>query len=175
MKKNQLPVLFIGRFQPLHLGHIDALKQVFEKEDFVIIGIGSAEDDYVPENPFTAGERYQMIEAALFDLVVDGKKITRERFTIVPLRNIHHYSLWVRHIETLLPPFGKIYTGSPIVDGLFKTDGGHTVVPIEKHRDVSATKIRKLMRENKIWEKFLPPPIVKLMKKFDGEKRLKTL
>jgi nicotinamide-nucleotide adenylyltransferase len=45
-----LKALFIGRFQPLHLGHLDALKQISKEE--IIIGIGSSQYSGTKENPY---------------------------------------------------------------------------------------------------------------------------
>lgn len=175
MKKSdfeELPALFIGRFQPFHFGHLDALKQVFAKEKYVIICIGSAEDDYVPDNPFTSSERYQIIEA-----VLQTNKIPHDRFTIIPVRNIKHYSLWTRHVENLLPPFGNVYSGSPIVRRLFNADGIHKIVPVKINKPISATRIRQLMISGAEgeWEKFVPEEAVKLIKKWDGVGRLKEI
>ncbi|MBI5413293.1 nicotinamide-nucleotide adenylyltransferase [Candidatus Peregrinibacteria bacterium] len=175
IKTPKIPALFIGRFQPFHLGHLDALNQVFAQEDYVIIGIGSTEDDYVPGNPFTAGERYQMIEAAIIGRKLGGKIITRESFDILPARNIHHYSLWVKHIESLFPPFGRVYTGSPIVSRLFEENGGHKVVPITKSRHISATEIRQKMQRGEKWESFVPPFVVELIKKWNAAQRIRDI
>lgn len=169
-KSIKKPALFIGRFQPFHLGHLDALEQVFAKENYAIICIGSAEDDYVPDNPFTASERYQMIEAAL-----ETAGIKRNRYTIIPARNIKHYSLWTRHIEHLLPPFGAVYTGSPIVKRLFNVEKIHPVAPLKKNIKISATEVRKLMVEDKNWEKLMPKKVVELVKKWDGVGRMKEI
>lgn len=170
MKKNTPPPLFIGRFQPFHLGHLDALQQVFARENYVIICIGSAEDDYVPENPFTASERYQMISAAL-----ESHGIERDRYAIIPVRNIKHYSLWTRHVENLLPPFGSVYTGSEIVKRLFDVEKKHKLIPIKMNKNISATGIRKRIREGRAWKKSVPAEVVKLINKWDGEGRLKEI
>ena len=61
--------LFIGRFQPFHEGHLSVVKRALRDNDFLLIGIGSAEEDYLPDNPFTAGERWEMIRAALDEAV----------------------------------------------------------------------------------------------------------
>lgn len=172
---NKLPSLYIGRFQPFHLGHLDALDQVFSKEDYVLIGIGSTEDDYTPANPFTAGERYQMIEAAILGQKLGGRLITRANFDILPARNIHHYSLWVKHIESLFPPFENVYTGSPIVARLFKEEGRHKVMPIKKHKKVTATGIRTKMLAGEKWAHLVPPQVSALIKKWDAVRRLKEI
>src|SRR3970040_1541422 len=49
--------LWIGRFQPFHLGHLSMAKRILAEVDELVIGIGSAQYSHTPENPFTAGER----------------------------------------------------------------------------------------------------------------------
>ena len=68
--------LYIGRFQPFHFGHLSVVKKIIEKGEFLIIGIGSAEDNFLPENPFTASERWEMITLAL-----DFEGISKEKYT----------------------------------------------------------------------------------------------
>ena len=53
--------LVIGRFQPFHIGHEFLVRKALDECDKVIVGIGSAEKCYTPENPFTCGERVDMI------------------------------------------------------------------------------------------------------------------
>ena len=42
--------LFVGRFQPVHSGHLKALEYVFEQVEEVIIGIGSAQVSHTLKN-----------------------------------------------------------------------------------------------------------------------------
>lgn len=164
-----LPGLFVGRFQPFHLGHLDAVKQAFEKEKYLLIVIGSAEDDFTLTEPFTAGERYQMIEASLLSLM------TRNHFAIVPIRNIHHYGLWVSHVESLLPPFGTVYTGSPLVRRLFLESQKYKVATIKKRLPITATDIRKRMIEGKKWGHLVPKPCIELLKQWRAILRLQEI
>ena len=53
--------LFIGRFQPFHHGHYYAIKKLMKKHDEVVVVIGSSEDGFTTENPFTCGERIEMM------------------------------------------------------------------------------------------------------------------
>ena len=53
--------LYVGRFQPFHLGHLGAIKEVLKEVDELAIVIGSAQYSHNPSNPFTAGERLVMI------------------------------------------------------------------------------------------------------------------
>lgn len=157
--------LFIGRFQPFHLGHLDVIKQILKKEKHLIIGIGSAENSRKKKNPFTASERYQMIDSALKE-----KKIPPEKYTIIPVRNIDNYDLWTKHVESLVPPFKTVYTGSSIVKKLFLKDGRFKVKDMKFNIQVCATEIREKMIEGEAWEKFVPKAVAKLIKKWQTKK-----
>lgn len=161
-----MAALFVGRFQPFHLGHLDAIRQILKKEERVIIVIGSAEDDFVPENPFTARERFMMTEAALQE-----DNISREKYAIIPVRDIKNYSLWVKHLESLTPPFERVYTGSNIVRALFK-NAGYEVRTQKINFNISATKVRKALLEKKGWKAMIPRSVAKLLVQWKAEKRL---
>lgn len=132
-----LPALFIGRFQPFHLGHLDALEQIFAKEKKVIIAIGSAQESDTKKNPFAAEKRHKMITATLKE-----KKIQRQRYVIVPVSDIGNDALWVAHVEKLVPKFHNVYTGSAIVKKLFKKDGKYPICKILKRLPISGTRVR---------------------------------
>jgi len=57
--------LYVGRFQPFHLGHLSAVKSVLKDVEELVIVIGSAQYSHTTANPFTAGERLIMIRKAL--------------------------------------------------------------------------------------------------------------
>jgi|SRR3989339_284559 len=163
--------LYIGRFQPFHFGHLSVVKKIIEKGEFLIIGIGSAEDNFLPENPFTASERWEMITLAL-----DFEGISKEKYTIIPVRNINNYALWVTHISLILPPFEKVYTGSKIVRELFEKDGRYEIFDVEFNHDISATKIRELMKKNdQQWMKLVPESVSEFLKKIQGMMRMKKI
>ena len=56
--------LYIGRFQPYHLGHQAVLESISEEMDEIVVVIGSAQESHTIDNPFTAGERMEMISGA---------------------------------------------------------------------------------------------------------------
>lgn len=151
-----LPILFIGRFQPFHLGHLDALQQISKKETRIIIAIGSAENKRSKTNPFTARQRYQMIEQALREKL--------KNIIIIPVRDINNNNKWVRHIESLLPEFGNVYTGSSIVKRLFEKAGRHKVIPIHIRKKISGTEIRKRISEGKKWSHLVPKGVAMIIK-----------
>ena len=57
--------LFIGRFQPLHKGHIDALEDISKRSDKIIIVIGSSRQKNTKKNPFSLAQRKKMLALAL--------------------------------------------------------------------------------------------------------------
>lgn len=164
--------LFIGRFQPFHLGHLDALKQALAGNDRIIIGIGSAEDNYTEDNPFTAGERFEMIEATL-----NAQGIKKEKYVIIPIRNIRNFSLWASHVKLLCPSFETLYTGSHIVKELFiKHATDIRVVDIKFKREIHATDIRaKILAGDKSWEKLVPKEVAVYLKKHSAQARFKDI
>lgn len=163
MKKGnpkKLPALFIGRFQPFHLGHLDAIKQILKHEKFVIIGIGSAQYFRMKKNPFTASERYQMIEKAL-----EQAKISRSKYTIIPIKNIENYSAWPNYVDSLLPPYDTVYTSSKIVKKLYEQQGKHKVKSLKFNKKINGTLIRKLMRQKKNWQALVPKTVAEFIEK----------
>jgi nicotinamide-nucleotide adenylyltransferase len=170
-----MPALFIGRFQPPHLGHIQAIKDALKTEDRLYIGVGSAENNYRPQNPFTFSERYIMIESAL-----DAEGIPREKYAILPVRNINNYALWCSHVELCIPPFSKVYTGSDTVQRLFEDHNKnlknpHQIIQIKKTLDISSTKVRELMLKDGGHEKLIHKSTAELLKKWDTIVRLKEI
>lgn len=167
--------LFIGRFQPFHLGHLSVIKKAIEENDRLFIGIGSSEANFLAANPFTCGERFQMIEAAL-----DEAKIPREKYEIVTIRNIDNYALWVRHLELYIPPFERVYTGSDAVKYLFEEHNrnsktAHEIISINKELKISGTAVREMMLKGGKWDMLVPPSVVALISKWDGTNRLKAV
>lgn len=152
--------LFIGRFQPFHLGHLSVVKTILQENDFLIIGIGSAEKSRTSQNPFTASERWGMITATL-----DAEKIPRKKYTIIPIRDINDYDQWVEHVVNLVPPFDCVYTGSPIVKKLFKKHGKYSIVPMKMLKGITATQIRKALNQGKNWQSFLPLAVANYLQK----------
>ena len=87
--------LFIGRFQPVHNGHIHTIKQIMDECDKLVIVIGSAQYSHSPDNPFSGGERVMFLKRALKD---EGLPI--ENIDIIPLGNID-FEILAKEIKSL--------------------------------------------------------------------------
>jgi len=60
--------LVVGRFQPFHLGHRYLVEEIADDVEEVIVGAGSEGKSHSPTNPFTSGERVQMVQNVLDQL-----------------------------------------------------------------------------------------------------------
>lgn len=67
--------VFIGRFQPVHDGHLSALAQAASRCKHLVILVGSADACRSPRNPWTFREREMMISSSLRARGVNNFKI----------------------------------------------------------------------------------------------------
>ncbi|USN15399.1 bifunctional NMN adenylyltransferase/nudix hydrolase [Brevundimonas phage vB_BpoS-Kikimora] len=67
MTANPDVMVFIGRFQPVHNGHLDVIGQALEKAQRLIILVGSANLARDTRNPFTYEERAALIRSAIVE------------------------------------------------------------------------------------------------------------
>lgn len=157
--------LFIGRFQPFHNGHLAVIKKILEHHDHVLIIIGSAQYSHEKHNPFTTPEREEMIRKTLKD-----NNIPASKFTIIPVKDTHDDN-WYYLLQSHLPAYSTLYTGSEDVKKHF--EAGHStakIVHLERINNISATKIRQLIKQKKPIDQFVPPQVAELIKKWETEK-----
>lgn len=67
MTKRYKRVVLIGRFQPVHKGHLANFLQALDIADKVIILVGSSFQPRTPKNPFRYDERKDMIMESIFE------------------------------------------------------------------------------------------------------------
>ncbi|MEB3174169.1 MAG: bifunctional nicotinamide-nucleotide adenylyltransferase/Nudix hydroxylase [Cyanobacteriota bacterium] len=79
MKKDYLFGVYIGRFQPFHLGHLTTLRWGLQKAEQILLILGSDRTAPSVRNPWSAGERRAMIETSL-----TAEELTRTRFLTLP-------------------------------------------------------------------------------------------
>ncbi len=144
-------LVFIGRFQPFHLGHLSVIKAGLAQASKMIILCGSAHQPRSTRNPWTVAERESMIRGALPDS--DAK-----RTLIAPLMDIvYNDESWVRNVQSTVnglvtahhdvphrtPRIGLIGHGkdqSSYYLNLFPQWGS---VSVANYKSISATPIRK--------------------------------
>jgi len=158
--------LFIGRFQPFHLGHLQDIKNALKEVDELVIGIGSSNEKHTKYNPFSIEERIEMI-----DRVLPANNISN--YTIFPIPDLHDDKKWLEHIETLVPEFDIVYTGNRWTERCFK--GKYKVKRVNMLKGVSSTIIRNRILDNKKWEKLVPKEVVDYISKIKGVERVKKI
>ncbi len=153
------------------MGHVEAVKHILSENDELIIVVGSAQYSHTFDNPFTAGERIEMVRMALEEVGVDLRRVL-----IIPVPDVGSHSIWVSHIKSLTPCFQTVYTNNPLVTQLFM-EAGYEVKPIKMFRrdELIATRIRKMMAEGEEWKSFVPKSVADFIEKIDGVKRLRTI
>ncbi|WP_457752892.1 nicotinamide-nucleotide adenylyltransferase [Thermococcus sp.] len=162
--------LFVGRFQPVHNGHIKALEFVFSQVDEVIIGIGSAQASHTLKNPFTTSERMEMLIRAL-----DEARFQR-KYYLIPLPDINFNAIWATYVVSMVPKFDVVFTGNSLVAQLFREKGYDVIVQPMFRKDIlSATEIRKRMIEGKPWEELVPKSVAEYIKEIKGVERIRML
>jgi nicotinamide-nucleotide adenylyltransferase len=163
--------LYVGRFQPFHLGHLDAIKHVLKEVDELVIVIGSAQYSHNANNPFTAGERLVMVRQSLLESEVDDST-----FWIVPVPDVHLHMLWVSAVEGYTPKFNVVYSNEPLTKRLFM-EAGYEVktIPLFERKVYTSTVVREKMVKDDSWIELVPKSIAVFILKIDGVNRLRDL
>ncbi|MFB6124281.1 MAG: nicotinamide-nucleotide adenylyltransferase [Haloferacaceae archaeon] len=159
--------LFVGRFQPFHLGHYQFVESVAAAVDEVLVGVGSAQASHTVENPFTAGERISMVHNAVADVAATTMA--------VPIEDVDRYAVWVGHVAATCPPFEVVYTNNPLVEHLFEREGyevrGVDLFDRERYR---GTEIRRRMLAGEPWRHLVPDAVPPVVDEVDGVERLRS-
>ena len=163
--------LYVGRFQPFHLGHLGAIKYALKEVDELVIVIGSAQYSHNTNNPFTAGERLVMVRRALLEAEVDYSKLW-----IVPVPDVHLHMLWVSAVEGYTPKFNVLFSNEPLTKRLFM-EAGYEVrsIPLYERKVYSSTVVREKMGKGDSWIELVPKSVSDFIVEIDGVNRLRAL
>lgn len=160
--------LFIGRFQPFHNGHYLAIEDILKIQDEVIICVAASQSSYTLSNPFSSGERIEMILRSV-------RKI-RDKVIILSSPNMESNSLWVENIIDTFPSFDTVYTNNNLVRLLWEKRGYNvSEINFYKKEEFNGTLIRELISRDKKWEDLVPVETRDYIKEINGEKRIKEI
>lgn len=84
--------ILIGRFEPVHTGHVALLQEALVRARRAIVVVGSAFQARTPKNPFTWTEREAMLRGAL-------SAQDNARLTVLPMRDYYNEAVWVRAVR----------------------------------------------------------------------------
>ncbi|MGC9210460.1 MAG: nicotinamide-nucleotide adenylyltransferase [Acidilobus sp.] len=167
-------LVFPGRFQPPHQGHLSAIKFALDIADELIVVVGSAQDSYSLKNPLTAGERIGLLRKILEREV--GPDYCR-RVYVVPVMDIEMNKVWVQYLRMLLGDFDGVVSGNPLVLQLFKDMGLAAIrQPMFNREECSGTRIRELvLKGSDKWKECVPDYIIPDLERLGFEERIRQL
>jgi nicotinamide-nucleotide adenylyltransferase len=142
-------IIFPGKFQPFHNGHLMVVQGMTKVSDNVVIII--CHDATGTDEPFTLDQRREMISAAL--LAVDIMDVT-----IATVKDTPSDADWVDQVLEAAdsPSSPIIWTGNPDVKQLFEQRGIDTknIVPVP---GIVSAEIRDLMAaKDPTWRSKIP-------------------
>lgn len=152
-------IVYIGRFQPFHCGHLKTLKSALEKANEVIICLGSAFKSRTIKNPFTVFEREMMIRSCL-----SPQEESRIHFKYIKDR-LYQESRWIRDVQhTVASVTGSSVNPSIGIVGMEKGESSYYIncfkdqwevilMPMEEGKStdqhLNATDIREVLFSGK--------------------------
>jgi len=163
--------LFVGRFQPFHYGHLYAIETILKECDTLVLVVGSAQMSHQHDNPFTAGERIEMIRAAL-----NAAKIPCDRYLIIPIADAPAHRVWVSAVESQTPRFDLVFSNQSLTKRLL-IEAGYEVRPIRLYERgrFEASEIRHRILDSEDWSELVPPEVYRIVLEIDGETRIRDL
>ena len=164
--------LYLGRFQPIHNGHVWAANYAMKSCDELIIAVGSAQKSHETRDPFTTGERLQMINLALKEAKIDSSRVS-----VIPIPDTwESHSLWVSRVVSYSGNFDAVFSNQPLVTRLFKEAGFKIVnIPLYKRKTLSGTELRRRMLKGDDWEPFVPKAVAKFIREHKLLQRVRDL
>jgi nicotinamide-nucleotide adenylyltransferase len=134
---------FVGRFQPFHNGHLQAILGILKMEPNLLIIIGSKLESGTVKNPYAYEHRVEVIEHAL-----ENAKVDLERVKIVGLADINNDNEWVDYLIDTVPKFRTMYTGSEDTKFLFLENGKVEVANVDFLEGLNATLVRDKLKKS---------------------------
>ena len=157
MKYNFDYLIYIGRFQPFHLAHMQTIKIALENSGQVILALGSAQDERNIKNPFSALEREQMI-------LSNFSEADQKRIQFVHIIDVYNDVKWVKLVKSRIAE--RVQSEDKVgLIGHFKDESSYylELFPewemLELHSlkgAISATPVREAYYRGEIVESVLP-------------------
>lgn len=161
--------LLIGRFQPFHLGHLEALKFALSKVDKLWVGLGSSNKVVEKNNPFTAEQRKEMILSSIDDSM-------KERISIYFIPDVDNHMRWIEKIDTIVPKFDIIFSNDDLTKHLYSKRNIQVLsIPFLNRESLSGTNIRDLIISDQNWDDLVPDGTKNFLIQSGAKEYLKNL
>jgi len=146
---------FLGRFQPLHLGHTEVIEDYRERFDDFTVLIGSPEKSRTERNPLTFEERKEIIKACFPELEVLPIEDTDESPEDTEWEDDVNQK-WAEKFEE--EGFDLIISGNKLVRDIISN---HTDIEVERpemysKNIYSGTEVRRRVNSGEEWRYLTP-------------------
>ena len=159
----------IGRFQPFHLGHLEAIKFALSNVEHLHVGIGSSNKSHEERTPFTADERKEMILSSIDDTIT-------KRLSIHFIPDVDDHSKWTHLVDEIIPEYDVVFSNDDFTHELYGKRGKSIIsVDLKSRSNLSGTNIRNLILTDQNWKEFVPSGTRDVLSQIDGKKRLEDL
>ena len=165
-------LVFIGRFQPFHRGHVEVLRRALSLASRVCVLIGSTDRPRTIKDPFSFDERREMIASVLADE-------ERARVMIAPVQDsMYNDGDWVRWVQDAVAEQLGDTAGEKIgIIGHEKDGTSYYLrmfpqwerVEVDAAEDISATEVREQFfaeRSNSFVSWALPASVFAWLERF---------
>ena len=161
--------LLIGRFQPFHLGHLEALQFALSKVDKLWVGLGSSNKPVQKNNPFSAEERKQMILSSIDNTM-------KEKISIYFIPDLDNHVKWIEKIDTIVPKFDIVFSNDELTKHLYSKRSVQIIaIPFLNRNVLSGTNIRDLIISDQKWDNLVPQGTRNFLKNTSAKEHLKNL
>lgn len=158
-------ILYVGKFQPFHSGHLNAINVIKSLSKEVIVAVGSPKD----ERYFSLEERIEMVEknTSIIPKIVEDLD-----------SNHPQYKRWGRYVLDVVGNVDIVATGNPRVMKDFYQEGKHVLFFNRDTKKLSGTVIRNFIEAgNDSWKSLVPEKSLRIVelseyyRRFNNERR----
>ena len=161
--------LLIGRFQPFHLGHLEAFQFALSKVDKLWVGIGSSNIPAQKNDPFSTEERKEMILSSTDDSMKD-------KISIYFIPDFDNHIQWIEKIDNIVPKFDIVFSNDEFTKHLYSIRSVQVIsIPFLKRDELSGTNIRNLIISDQKWDDLVPEGTKNFLINISAKERLKNL
>ncbi|MFV5489965.1 nicotinate-nicotinamide nucleotide adenylyltransferase [Acinetobacter sp. ASP199] len=160
-------LVFIGRFQPFHLAHLQTIQIALQHSQQVILALGSAQHERNIKNPFLASEREQMI-------LSNFSKDDQARIKFVHVIDVYNDEKWQKLVKSLVNDVTETDATVGLI-GHFKDDSSYylkffpewQMVELESLKGaMSATPMREAYYRGEIQSDKFPQGTIQFLQDF---------
>ena len=160
--------LLVGRFQPFHIGHVEAIRFALVRCESLWLCIGSSNAKLEARNPFSASERKEMIELSLPDDLLS-------RVQIYEIPDFDDHEKWMKAIDAIVPDYDIVYTNDTQSAQIFlEHDKDIVGINFVDRQYLEGSKIRPLIASGNDLRLLVPDGTLQVLEKIGAKVRLSS-